>query len=102
MKAWLLILTLIALAGLPGSGAAVQSGLHGQWSSVDSNLTEAESAEVEQGNESDLQGDGPDVICSVNGIRVTPQASTVPCQLQTQLAGSFYSGYAIRAPPVFS
>lgn len=102
MKAWLLILTLIALAGLPGPGAAVQSGLHGQWSNVDSNLTEAESAEVEQGIESDQQGDGPDVISSANGIRFAPQASTVPGQLQTQLSGSFYSGYAIRAPPVFS
>lgn len=102
MKRWMLLLTLIALAGLPGSGVSVQSGVHDQWTAVDSQLVEAEYSEVEEGIASDQQGDSPDTICHATGSHTALQVAAIIDESNPQHTGQIKTGYAIRAPPVIS
>lgn len=102
MKAFLLILTLTALAGMPGMSVGAPSGIYGQWSSVNEVLLEAVSVEVEEGIESEQQGDSPDAVVQRLRSQVHLYALAIFAKdIGLQLA-QLPAGYAIRAPPVLS
>ncbi|TPV54334.1 hypothetical protein FJ444_19305 [Aestuariibacter sp. GS-14] len=102
MKAFLLILTLTALAGMPGMSVGAPSGIYGQWSSVNEVLLEAVSVEAEEAIGSEQQGDSPDAVV----YRLPSQVhlyvlAILAHDMGLQLA-SLSAGNAIRAPPVLS